>query len=118
MSSIPRTAWKSENQGLKVNNYAIPSVANAYLAKILTSQVYEAAIESPLDYPHSLSKETGNQMYLKREDMQPVFSFKIRGAYNKIAKLPKEKLGLFASSWHFTHVSAVIFLGLTCAASG
>ena len=100
MSSIPRTAWKSENQGLKVNNYAIPSVANAYLAKILTSQVYEAAIESPLDYAHSLSKETGNQMYLKREDMQPVFSFKIRGAYNKIAKLPKEKLekGIVACS--------------------
>lgn len=83
-----------------MDNYAIPPIANEYLAKILTSQVYEAAIESTLEYAHSLSRETGNKMYLKREDMQPVFSFKIRGAYNKIAKLPKEKLekGIVACS--------------------
>lgn len=99
-TTIQRIAWKSKSNALKVNNYAIPSVANEYLAKILTSQVYEAAIESPLEYAHALSKETGNKMYLKREDLQPVFSFKIRGAYNKIAKLPREKLekGIVACS--------------------
>ena len=53
--------------------------------KILTSRVYEAAIETPLDEANELSKRYGNRILLKREDQQPVFSFKIRGAYNKIA---------------------------------
>ena len=63
-----------------------------YLEKILTAQVYDVAIESPLDAAPNLSARTGNRIFLKREDMQPVFSFKLRGAYNKIAKLSPEKL--------------------------
>ena len=63
-----------------------------YLEKILNAQVYDVAIESPLDFAPSLSVRIGNRVLLKREDMQPVFSFKLRGAYNKIVKLSPEKL--------------------------
>lgn len=64
-----------------------------YLEKILNAQVYDVAVESPLDYAPNLSARIGNRLLLKREDMQPVFSFKLRGAYNKIVKLSAEKLG-------------------------
>jgi threonine dehydratase len=63
-----------------------------YLEKILNAQVYDVAIESPLDPAPNLSARIGNRILLKREDMQPVFSFKLRGAYNRIAKLSPEKL--------------------------
>ena len=63
-----------------------------YLEKILNAQVYDVAIESPLDYAPNLSARIGNRLLLKREDMQPVFSFKLRGAYNKIVNLSAEKL--------------------------
>ena len=63
-----------------------------YLEKILTAQVYDVAIETPLDAAPNLSARIGNLVLIKREDMQPVFSFKLRGAYNKIAKLSPEKL--------------------------
>jgi threonine dehydratase len=62
-----------------------------YLEKILNAQVYDVAIESPLDPAPNLSARIGNRVLLKREDMQPVFSFKLRGAYNKIVKLSAEK---------------------------
>jgi len=58
-----------------------------YLKKILTSRVYDVAIESPLEVAPGLSRRTGNTILLKREDMQSVFSFKLRGAYNKMAHL-------------------------------
>jgi threonine dehydratase len=63
-----------------------------YLEKILNAQVYDVAIESPLDPAPNLSARIGNRVLLKREDMQSVFSFKLRGAYNKIAQLSAEKL--------------------------
>ncbi|MEO1767312.1 threonine ammonia-lyase, biosynthetic [Thiobacter aerophilum] len=59
-----------------------------YLRRILTSRVYDVAIESPLELAPGLSRRTGNRLLLKREDMQSVFSFKLRGAYNKMAHLP------------------------------
>ena len=58
-----------------------------YLEKILNARVYDVAIESPLDPAPGLSARSGNRVLLKREDMQPVFSFKLRGAYNKMASL-------------------------------
>ena len=58
-----------------------------YLQKILTAKVYDVAIESPLDLAPTLSRRIGNRVFLKREDQQPVFSFKLRGAYNKMAQL-------------------------------
>jgi hypothetical protein len=56
-----------------------------YLQKILTAQVYDVAIETPLDLAPNLSARIHNKISFKREDMQPVFSFKLRGAYNKMA---------------------------------
>ena len=63
-----------------------------YLEKILNAQVYDVAVETPLDAAPNLSARIGNTILFKREDMQPVFSFKLRGAYNKIAQLSPEKL--------------------------
>ncbi|MDP3823470.1 MAG: threonine ammonia-lyase, biosynthetic, partial [Burkholderiales bacterium] len=63
-----------------------------YLQKILTARVYDVAIETALDPARSLSKRLGNQVLLKREDTQPVFSFKLRGAYNKMAHLSEAQL--------------------------
>lgn len=64
-----------------------PLTPQDYLQKILTSRVYDVAIESALDEAKSLSRRLGHHVYLKREDKQPVFSFKLRGAYNKMAHL-------------------------------
>ncbi|MDR1311632.1 MAG: threonine ammonia-lyase, biosynthetic [Burkholderiaceae bacterium] len=58
-----------------------------YLKKILTSRVYDVATETPLELAPILSEKTRNRILLKREDMQSVFSFKLRGAYNKMARL-------------------------------
>ncbi len=63
-----------------------------YLKKILTSRVYDVAIETPLDLAPSLSGRLNNQIFFKREDMQSVFSFKLRGAYNKMAHLTPAQL--------------------------
>ncbi len=60
---------------------------NDYIERILRARVYDVAIESPLDPATRLSRRLGNQVLMKREDLQPVFSFKLRGAYNKIASL-------------------------------
>ena len=75
----------------------IPSPASKpgpidYLRKILNAKVYDVAIESPLDKARSLSRRLGNAVLLKREDLQQVFSFKLRGAYNKMAHLSSEQL--------------------------
>ncbi|MBE9202658.1 threonine ammonia-lyase, biosynthetic [Synechocystis salina LEGE 06099] len=71
-----------------------------YLERILKARVYDVAIESPLDLAANLSKRLGNRVYFKREDLQPVFSFKLRGAYNKMAQLSPELLekGVIAAS--------------------
>jgi threonine dehydratase len=73
---------------------------NDYLERILKARVYDVAIESPLERAPGLSKRLRNTLLLKREDLQPVFSFKLRGAYNKMAGLPPEKLkkGVIAAS--------------------
>lgn len=58
-----------------------------YLEMILRARVYDVAVETPLERMPNLSRRVGNEVLLKREDLQPVFSFKLRGAYNKMAKL-------------------------------
>jgi threonine dehydratase len=63
-----------------------------YLKKILTARVYDVAVESALEPAKNLSRRLHNRILLKREDQQPVFSFKLRGAYNKMAHLPPEQL--------------------------
>ncbi len=63
-----------------------------YIRKILAARVYDVAIESPLDPLGQVVLELGTSVHLKREDLQPVFSFKLRGAYNKMVALPREVL--------------------------
>ena len=63
-----------------------------YLERILRARVYDVAEQTPLELAPNLSARLGNQLLLKREDMQPVFSFKLRGAYNKMAHLPAADL--------------------------
>src|SRR4051812_47577829 len=76
------------------------SITSEYLKRILTARVYDVAIESPLDLAPNLSQRVNNLVYLKREDQQPVFSFKLRGAYNKMVRLSPEerKRGVIAAS--------------------
>ena len=68
------------------------TIMHDYIKKILTARVYDVAIESPLEAMPRLSRRLNNRVLLKREDLQPVFSFKLRGAYNKIAQLPRQSL--------------------------
>ncbi len=63
---------------------------NDYLRRILNAKVYEVAVETPLAGARQLSRRLHNKVLLKREDLQPVFSFKLRGAYNKMALLDAE----------------------------
>ena len=63
----------------------------SYVKRILSSRVYDIAQETPLAQAPLLSQRLGCQVWLKREDLQPVFSFKLRGAYNKIASLSAEE---------------------------
>ena len=71
-----------------------------YLERILNARVYDVAVETPLEPAPNLSRRLRNRVLLKREDMQPVFSFKLRGAYNKMAHLPADALrrGVIAAS--------------------
>jgi threonine dehydratase len=67
-------------------------IAADYLKRILTARVYDVARETALEPARSLSRRLSNQVLLKREDQQPVFSFKLRGAYNKMVRLPPDAL--------------------------
>jgi threonine dehydratase len=71
-----------------------------YLERILGARVYDVAVETPLELAPALSARSGHRVLLKREDLQPVFSFKLRGAYNKMARLPAATLarGVIAAS--------------------
>lgn len=71
-----------------------------YLKMILQARVYDVAVETPLDFAPSISRRTGSEIWLKREDLQPVFSYKIRGAYNLIRSLSAEQAsrGVIAAS--------------------
>lgn len=75
-------------------------MSNRYLKMILNARVYDVARETPLDPASGLSQRLGNRLWLKREDLQPVFSFKLRGAYNKIIRLSEEtcQKGVIAAS--------------------
>ncbi len=84
------------NSNLQQTAQAAPAPAvdlgdGEYLKRINTARVYDVAIESPLDEAQQLSQRIGNRLFLKREDLQPVHSFKLRGAYNKIARLSGEE---------------------------
>ena len=75
-------------------------ILTKYVERVLRARVYDVAIETPLDHAARLSRRLGNAVYIKREDLQPVFSFKLRGAYNKIAGLDEaaRQSGVIAAS--------------------
>lgn len=79
---------------------ASPPVVSPLVRDVLTARVYEVAVQSPLTPAPKLSAERGCQVYLKREDMQAVHSFKVRGAYNKICRLTsaQRRRGVIAAS--------------------
>jgi threonine dehydratase len=91
---------------------------DAMLRLILTTRVYDVARTTPLDHANRLSRHTGNQVFLKREDLQPIFTFKLRGAYNRMAHLSAEERarGVITASAG-NHAQGVAFaarhLGLT-----
>ena len=91
-----------------------------YLESILRAKVYDVALETPLEKAAGLSARIGNTLLLKREDMQPVFSFKLRGAYNKMVHLPAATLrrGVICASAG-NHAQGVAYAGqkLGCAAT-
>ena len=70
----------------------ISSKTKRYINLIESSNVYDIAQITPVTKANQLSKALKNEVFLKREDLQPVFSFKIRGAYNKLYKLKKNGL--------------------------
>src|SRR5690349_24386414 len=63
-----------------------------YLQRILNARVYDVATESPLSLAAKLSERVGNRVWLKREDTQPIYSFKLRGAYNRMVRLSAAEL--------------------------
>ncbi|MFN5193898.1 MAG: threonine ammonia-lyase, biosynthetic [Cyanobacteriota bacterium] len=81
-------------------NDTVDEQVSPYLQRILRARVYDVAIESPLEAAPNLSRRLGNRVLLKREDLQPVFSFKLRGAYNRMVGLSTAELerGVIAAS--------------------
>ncbi|MBI5719886.1 MAG: threonine ammonia-lyase, biosynthetic [Burkholderiales bacterium] len=96
MPPQPRTQPKEAETDPALKPRALSSkgrrIAAEYLQRILTARVYDVARETPLEPARALSRRIGNHVLLKREDQQPVFSFKLRGAYNKMARLDAEAL--------------------------
>jgi threonine dehydratase len=99
--SSPRISGLTEYNALDPNlprpsfdgipkSFLLPDGYPDYLRLILTSRVYEITQETPLTPAVNLSARLGARVVFKREDLQPVFSFKIRGAYNKMANIPEE----------------------------
>ena len=85
---------------LKIKKSGSYKSSKKYLDLICKSKVYDVAERTPITFAVNLSSKLKNDVYLKREDMQPIFSFKIRGAYNKIANLTaqQKKMGVIAAS--------------------
>ncbi|MBM5799897.1 MAG: threonine ammonia-lyase, biosynthetic [Cyanobacteria bacterium K_DeepCast_35m_m2_023] len=94
---MPENPWPA---GQPHDQHAAEHSPASYVQRILRARVYDVAIESPLEHAPNLSQRLGNTVWLKREDLQPVFSFKLRGAYNKMDSLSPAELerGVIAAS--------------------
>ena len=93
---------------------------NDYFEKILQAEVYEVAKKTPLEKAHNLSNTLNNEVFLKREDLQDVFSFKVRGAYNKMRKLTNSQLSqgvITSSAGNHAQGVALSALKLNCEAT-
>ncbi|KAI3940159.1 hypothetical protein MKW92_000007, partial [Papaver armeniacum] len=104
MRVLPESLWYESGFLGSVPNSeragSTPQDYTNYLTNILSSKVYDVAIETQLQLARSLSERVGVNVWLKREDLQPVFAFKLRGAYNMMANLSKDQLnrGVICSS--------------------
>ena len=85
---------------LKINKTGSFKFSKKYLKLISDANVYDVATKTPITYATNMSAKANNEVFLKREDLQPVFSFKNRGAYNKIISLTpsQKKKGVIAAS--------------------
>ena len=92
MAGTRRASRKTVSKRPPAQHPALLPADQSYLQRILNAKVYEVAQETSLDAARNLSKRIGNKVWLKREDQQPVFSFKLRGAYNKMANLAPGQL--------------------------
>ena len=99
MRAATRVLRRSRHPSTKTPRSSIKTFDDQfdYLREILNSRVYDAAVETPLQHAAKFSSITNCDAYVKREDLQPVFSFKIRGAYNRIVNLGDVK-GVVACS--------------------
>ena len=99
-SALEQPSQPGETPGASPCRSAASTAPDPYLQRILRARVYDVAIESPLDPAPNLSTRLGNRVLLKREDLQPVFSFKLRGAYNRMVGLSPAELerGVIAAS--------------------
>jgi threonine dehydratase len=88
--AAPASSNRPRRSPSKTGQPALIPSGDSYLQRILNAKVYEVAVETSLGAARNLSKRLGNKVLLKREDEQPVFSFKLRGAYNKMAHLSPE----------------------------
>ncbi|KAI5306879.1 Threonine dehydratase-like protein AKTS1-1 [Ascosphaera pollenicola] len=89
-STMTENGVKPKDWGIP-ESFLLPSGHPDYLRLILTSRVYEVVDETPLTYAINLSNRLESRVLLKREDLLPVFSFKLRGAYNKMAHLDDQQ---------------------------
>jgi threonine dehydratase len=90
---MPARSPKTDSPAAAPSDSPVTALTPAdYLKRILTARVYDVAVESALEPARALSRRLGNTVLLKREDQQPVFSFKLRGAYNKMAHLTPQQL--------------------------
>lgn len=85
--ALPASQWLSRRNAALPSSAPLPLTVEQYLRLILTSRVYEVVKETPLTHAVNISNRLECNVMLKREDLQPVFSFKLRGAYNKMAHL-------------------------------
>ena len=88
---MPRSAATHSGCGEACLRRKIHAMTSEYLERILKARVYDVAIESPLEHAKRLSRRLGVRVLFKREDLQPVFSFKLRGASNRIARLTDDE---------------------------
>ena len=104
-----RTAAWCAITAVRTNNLQTMNNAD-YPEMIRDAQVYDVALETPLELANKLSARVNNRILMKREDLQPVFSFKLRGAYNKIASLSADEIanGVICSS------ASVLLFDLEC----
>ena len=107
------------NKAVSQTGTILSLTSTDYLERILRARVYDVAIESPLEVAVNLSRRLSNQVLLKREDLQQVFSFKLRGAYNKMVNLPRKALDLgviAASAGNHAQGVALAAQNLQCSA--